>query len=113
MIHVELEDIVTHDEFVNRAAALAQAADEEGRVIVVTRNGRAAVALVSLPQLEEISGKRAHAGGTPILPPAPMNELPAEEPVTHADEQPLAEVTSEEEVPTPKSDLPPLPEGML
>ncbi len=104
MIHVELEDIVTHDEFVNRAAALAQAADEEGRVIVVTRNGRAAVALVSLPQLEEISGKRAHAAGTPILPAKAKDELPEPE----AEPQKLAEAT-----PTPKSDLPPLPEGMI
>lgn len=110
MIHVELEDIVTHDEFVNRAAALAQAADEEGRVIVVTRNGRAAVALVSLPQLEEISGKRAHAAGSPILPAAEVTELPAAPAVADEPSEPKQE---EAPAPLPKSDLPPLPDGML
>ncbi|HSI20488.1 MAG TPA: type II toxin-antitoxin system prevent-host-death family antitoxin [Verrucomicrobiae bacterium] len=57
MLHVDLDNILTHDELGSKAEEILRKADEEGKILVVTRNGRPAVAILKIEQLEELSGK--------------------------------------------------------
>lgn len=57
MLHVDLDNILTNDELASRADEVLKKADEDRQIIVITRNGRPAVALLKLEQLEELSGR--------------------------------------------------------
>ncbi len=90
MLHVELDNILTHDELASKAEEVLRKADENNQILVITRNGRPAVAVLKLEQLEELSGRQvstnqppvelphmnANAVATPPPPAAPMPPLP-------------------------------------
>jgi hypothetical protein len=106
MLHVDLDNILTQDELSHRADEVLKKADEEDKILVVTRGGRPAVAILKLEQLEKLSGREvapaspptevaapSEAPAAPAVPPAvdsaPVSTPPAAEPSAMPAPQPL------------------------
>jgi prevent-host-death family protein len=93
MLHVDLDNILTHDELASKAEEVLRKADEERQIVVITRNGRPAVAVLKLEQLEELSGREVSTNHPatelpPMEQPTPSNtEEHHEEPAQPAPEQ--------------------------
>jgi hypothetical protein len=130
MLHVDLDNILTHDELASRVDAVLKEADEENAIFVITRNGRPAVAILKLEELEQLSGRSvspnmpssalpgmehntpAAAGpmnASPVVDAAPaVQPTPAPEPLSQQNQtapEPVAEQPRMEQQP-PMSDAP-------
>lgn len=101
MIPIDLENIFTEDDAVAKAKELFEKVDTKKEVVLVTRSGKPAVALVNVAHLEELSGRSlspqstpnensaAPAPSSPLVPPAqpvvepsPLQDMPDLPPVT-------------------------------
>lgn len=77
MLHVELENILPEEEAVTKIRELLELVDTQKQIVVVNRAGRAAVALIDIKQLEDLTG---HSVGTPSSQPS-MSVAPGAEAV--------------------------------
>lgn len=102
MLHVDLDNIVTNDELVSKAEEVLRKADDEGKIVVVTRNGRPAVAILKLEQLEELSGRTVNTTAQPVSAPAVTPMAPPAEPA----QVPAMPMAQPEVAPAPMSDSP-------
>jgi prevent-host-death family protein len=78
MLHVDLDNILTHDELASKAEEVLRKSDEEGKIVVITRNGRPAVAVLKLEQLEELSGRTVSTNTPPHEFPGVIHDAPAQ-----------------------------------
>jgi PHD/YefM family antitoxin component YafN of YafNO toxin-antitoxin module len=105
MLHVDLDNILTNDELASRVDAVLQEADEQNAIFVVTRNGRPAVAILKLEELEKLSGREVSAQ-------TPATTLPGSEHGTAATESAPAPMPEQQQsAPAPdQSGLPDMPD---
>jgi prevent-host-death family protein len=69
MLHVELENIVSETEAISRIGELMGRVDGTDQIVVITKNNQPSVALVSVAQLEGLTGRQ-------VRPAAPMSATP-------------------------------------
>lgn len=105
MLHVDLDNILTHDELAHKAEEVLRKADDEGKIVVITRNGRPAVAVLKLEQLEELSGRTVSTNQQPVEIPGVETGAPHPSSAP-AEPSPVAEMPAD----APRSDLPDMPE---
>lgn len=95
MLNVELNNIVTNDELAQKADDVLRRVDEQGQIVVVTRNGRPAVALIKIEQLEELSGRTVtteHPAHGFMSPAEPMSQDFSQGPLQPKPVMPMDEV---------------------
>jgi prevent-host-death family protein len=117
MLHVDLDNILTHDELATKAEEVLRKADDEKKIVVITRNGRPAVAVLQLEMLEELSGKTVSSVQPPVVVPPlepPMSTPPAPpaEPVVTPPSEPLS-APPVAEMPHFDASAAPAPEPMI
>lgn len=111
MLHVDLDNILTNDELATKADEVLRKTDDEGKIVVVTRNGRPAVAILKLEQLEELSGRTVSTNTPPAEFPGvtpPENSAPAAPEVPHEEPAPSTPPAPHTDN-APGSDLPDMP----
>jgi hypothetical protein len=106
MLHVELENILSESEVTERIGSLISQIDSTENIVVVTRENRPAVALVSVHYLEGLTGRE-------VRPAAPSvhSETPQVEAMPMVASEPMQPVNQfPEEVSQPIASLPELPD---
>jgi prevent-host-death family protein len=127
MLHVDLDNILTHDELGSKVEEVLRKADDEGKILVVTRNGRPAVAILKLEELEKLSGHAvspntpattvdapsmdSHMGMEPHVDAAPTPSTPPVQPLMHPAEVASNMSAASPTMPDP-SGLPDMPEDL-
>lgn len=100
MLHVDLDNILTHDELAPKAEEVLRKVDEENKIMVITRNGRPAVAMLKLEELENLSGRT-------VVPAMPVTEHPATSGISASPDLAVSQAAS----PTPDmQSAPPMPQ---
>lgn len=91
MLHVDLDKILTEEDAVSKIKEVFDHVEHNHEIYVVTNNGRPAVAVISIDDLEQHMGEKLDATGmstplpaadddmsaNPLPPPPPMPEMPA------------------------------------
>jgi hypothetical protein len=80
MLHVELENILTEDELAGKLATVLARADAEKQIYVITRGGKPSLAIIDLPQLENLSGRDVR-----VAAPKPLFSEVEVDPTVHAE----------------------------
>jgi hypothetical protein len=99
MLNVDLDNIITQDELASRADEILRKADEEKKIVVVTRGGRPAVAILKIEELEALSGRS-------VTPNLPTGSTPSESGTPAWSSAPAALPSMEAPAPAAEAPLP-------
>lgn len=106
MLHVDLDKILTEEDAVGKITDIFNRVENEKETYIITKDGRPAVAIISIDQLEQ------QQGGVTMEENKPENPAPTEAPPTPVQVPNPAQATSLPPPPPPMDlpsmDLPPL-----
>ncbi|CAN5191633.1 hypothetical protein BH11PAT4_BH11PAT4_5630 [soil metagenome] len=86
MLHVELENIVSDTEATSRIGELMGRVEGTDQIVVITKNNQPSVALVSVAQLEGLTGRQVRPAAPVSTPPPIITPLAPTQLPTFSDE---------------------------